>query len=264
MRMNKSLAARILPQPGWGNNFWLALLPVLVCTTLLFVPVPVVFGQVIQLPDRVLLPLINGNDAVRILNAGRTPELAVPSAPEIPPAPEIPLFTYDAFASRSGKFYHGSIVGSPFSFTTNNQTTTVNFVLVPLVLRFDFGGGDVITFDPTAEDPGCLGAGNTALSLTQRSPLFHPVPFTMDGVNVGNTTYPNAFQRGEFAKIIGPNYHLAFKVTTLAAQTVTLPASVASPATASVFRSFGQCGRNTGTTNIPGGLGVSWISSPST
>ena len=255
MRMNKSLPARIAPQPGWGNNFWLALIPVLVCTTLLFAPVPVVFGQVIQIPERVLLEPISGQDAVRILNGVRngvrTPELPAPSAPEIP------FFTYSTFASRNGKTYLGSIVGgSPFSSTTNNKTTTVDFVIVPLVLRFDFGGGVVITFDPTAEDPDCLGAGNTALSLTQRSPLFQPVSFTMNGVNVGNTTYPDAFQRGEFAKIIGPNYHLAFNVTTLPAQTVTLPASATHPATASVFQIFGLCGHNTGTTNIPGGLGV--------
>jgi len=78
----------------------------------------------------------------------------------------------------------------------------------------------------------------------------------MNGVNVGRVTYPDAFQRGEFHKKIGPKYHLAFSLTTLAAQTVSLTASDTSPANASVFQFSGQCGTNTGTTNIPGGLGV--------
>jgi hypothetical protein len=230
---------------------WLALIPVLVCAALLFAPVPVVFGQVIQLPPGVLLQPINDNDAVQILNAGRQPELPPLSSSEIP------FFTYNTVASRDGHTHQGSIVGgNPFSSATNNKTTTVNVVIVPVVLNFNFGGGSVFTFSPTAGDPGCLGTGNTALNLTQRSPLFHPVSFTMNGVNVGNTTYPDAFQRGEFFKKIGANYHLAFSVRTLAAQTVTLAASDTSPAHASAFQSSGQCGNNTGTTNIPGGLGV--------
>jgi hypothetical protein len=254
MRLNKGLRPRIGPQPGWGSSFfvtWFALIPVLVGAALLFAPVPVVFGQVIEVPPGVLPEPINDNDAMQMLNAGRQAELAPPSAPEIP------FFTYEAVASRDGHTYEGSGVGgSPFSSTTNNKTTTVKFVIVPVVLKFNFGGGEVFTFSPTASDPGCLGTGNTALNLTQRSPLFHPVSFTMNGVNVGTTTYPDAFRRAEFFKDIGASYHLAFSVTTVAAQTVTLAASGTSPANASVYLFSGQCGDNTGTTNIPGGLGV--------
>jgi len=254
MRSNKAIPARIASQPGWGNSFfmtWLALIPVLVGAALLFAPVPVVFGQVIEVPQGVLPQPINDNDAVQILNAGRRAELPPLSASEIP------FFTYNMVASRDGHTYQGSIVGgSPFSSTTNNKTTTVNVVIVPVVLNFNFGGGSVFTFSPTAGDPGCLGTGNTALNLTQRSPLFHPVSFTMNGVNVGNTTYPDAFQRGQFFKKIGANYHLAFSATTLAARTVTLAASDTSPAHASTYHFSGQCGNNTWTTNIPGGLGV--------
>ena len=258
MRLNNGLPARIAPQPGSGNSFsvtWLALIPVLICVALLFAPVPEVFGQVIEVPPGVLPEPINDNDAVQILNAGRQAELPPLSTSEIP------FFTYRMVASRDGHIYEGSIVGgSPFSSTTNNTATTVHFVIVPVVLKFNFGGGFVITFSPTAGDPGCLGTGNTALNLTQRSPLFNPASFTMNGVNVGSTTYPDAFQRGEFFKKIGANYHLAFSVTALAAQTVTLAASATSPAHASVYHFSSQCGNNTGTTNISGGLGVVDIS----
>jgi len=220
-------------------------IPILVCVTLVLAQVSVVFAQGIQIPEGVVSEPINDNDAVQILNAGR-PAVLPPLA-----SPEIPFFTYREFASRDGRTYLGSIVGG-FP-TNNNTTTTAKVVIVPIVLKFNFGGGAVLTFSPTAGDPGCLAAGRTGLSLTQRSPLFHPVSFTMNGVNVGNTTYPDAFQRGEFFEIIGAKYHLAFSVTTLAARTVTLAANTPQ---ASVFQASGQCGNNTGTTNIPGGLGV--------
>jgi hypothetical protein len=227
---------------------WLALIPVLV---VLFALAPAAFGQIIQVPEGNAPELINDDDAVQILNAGK---MAI-----LPPAasPEIPFFTYHKRASRDGRIYEGSIVGgSPFSSLTNNKTTKVKIVIVPVVLKFDFGDGSVFTFSPIAGDPDCLGATHTALGLTQASPLFHRVAFTMNGVHVGHTTYPDAFQRGEFFKKIGANYHLAFKVTTLEAQTVNLTASDISPSRASVFQYSGQCGNNAGTTNIPGGLGV--------
>jgi len=254
MWLNKGFSARIAPQPGWANCFraiWPVLMPVLVWAALLFAPVPIVFGQVIEVPAGVLPEPINDNDAVQILNTGKLAELSPLSAPEIP------FFTYKMVASRNGHTYQGSIVGSsPFSPKTNDTTTTVNFVIVPIVLKFNFAGGSAVTFSPIVGDPGCLGKGRTALSLTQQSPLFHPVSFTMNGVNVGNTTYPDAFQRGEFFHRIGVNYHLSFKVTTLAAQTVTLAVSDTFPAHATVFHFTGQCGNNTGVTNIPGDLGV--------
>jgi hypothetical protein len=250
MQLNKSLSSRIAPQPEWSNGLfvtWFAIIPVLVGMALLFAP-PAVFAQMIEVPEGVSPEVINDNDAVQILNAGR--------AAELPPSgsSEIPFFEYTEAASRDGRNYLGSIVGG-FP-NTGSTTTTAKVVIVPIVLNFNFGGGSVLTFSPTAGDPGCLGAGRTALSLTQRSPLFHPVSFTMNGVNVGTTTYPDAFQRGEFFQIISAKYHLAFSVTTLAAQTVTLAANTFQ---ASVFIKSSQCGNNTGTTNVPGTLGVVYM-----
>ncbi|MBV9182864.1 MAG: hypothetical protein JO356_16265 [Acidobacteria bacterium] len=119
------------------------------------------------------------------------PRLGLQLVAGVSPAPvtsEIPLFIYSTRASRDGQTYEGSIVGgSPFSAATNNTTTRVNFVIVPVVLNFNFSGGNTITFSPTARDSGCLGGTNTALGLTQRSPLFHPASFTMNGIKVGDT-----------------------------------------------------------------------------
>jgi len=83
----------------------------------------------------------------------------------------------------------------------------------------------------------------------------------MHQYQVGKTTYPDAFQRGEFFKEIGVNYHLVFNLTTLAPQTVSLTASDASPASATVYHFQGQCGNNTGLTNMAGALGVVDMSS---
>src|SRR5262249_41443804 len=155
-------------------------------------------GQVIQVREGILPQPINDSDAVQFLNANRATETTpVP----VPLAPEIPFFTFTTVASRDGNTYTGSIVGgSPFNSSTKNTTTTVNFVIVPVVLKFKFSGGSTFVFNPTTTDPGCLGGTHTALGLTKSSPLFHAAPFTMNGVNVGRTTYPDAFQRGEFKK----------------------------------------------------------------
>jgi hypothetical protein len=104
------------------------------------------------------------------MNANRTTEAAPMPGPL---TPEIPFFTYTTVASRDGNTYTGSIVGgSPFNSSTRNTTTTVNVVIVPVVLKFKFSGSSTFVFNPTATDPGCLGGTNTALKLTQRSPLF--------------------------------------------------------------------------------------------
>ena len=252
MWLNGCFKSRTTLRPGGCSlcTAWPTLVSLVVCVALLIAPVTVAFAQVMQVPEGILLQPINDNDAVQILNMGRAAVFPPPAAAEIP------FFTYSQLASRDGHTHAGSIVGgSPFSSLTNNATTTVHFVIVPVVLKFNLGG-TVFTFSPTAGDPGCIGAGHTALSLTQASPLFHPISFTMNGVSIGSRTYPDAFQRAEFFTKTGANYHLAFNVTTLATQTMTLAASETSPANASVFQFPGQCGTNTGTTNMPGGLGV--------
>src|SRR5215469_15442359 len=145
------------------STIWIALTSAIVCAALLFGPVA--FAQVVEVPEGVLLEPLNDSDAVQLLNAGKPAEFPLPALGEIP------FFTYTTTASRNGRIYEGSIVGgSPFSTTSNNTTTTVKVVIVPVVLKFNFGGGRVFTQSPTAGDPGCIGS-HTALSLTQASPL---------------------------------------------------------------------------------------------
>lgn len=148
----------------------------------------------------------------------------------------LPLFSY-----TSGG-HTGSIVGAAPSTQTS---TTVPTVVVPVVLRIT-QGGTTFVFDPTAADTGCLGTGNTALSLTNQSPLFNNASFTLNGVNVGTTQYIDAFQRGEFwTTVNGGGYHLLLSPSTGATLTISVNAGRSGNTTAEVYSLSGtQCGTN--------------------
>ena len=171
------------------------------------------------------------------------------SLPPSSPAPGLPIWQYTLVSPRDGRPYVGSIVGgNPFN--RGVRTTTVQVVLIPLRIHFT---GVVRTFDPTSPDAGCLGAGNTALTLTEQSPIFNAVPnFTMNGVNLGTVTFPDAFQRASFWSLISavaPAYHLVFNTTLKPTQTISLANNVnGSGASYSVL---GDCSTNTQTQDNP-------------
>ncbi len=150
-------------------------------------------------------------------------------------------------AGQNGQQYSGVIVGqSPMG---GNQTTTVPVVLIPVILKIT-QGGTVYTFNPSSGDPGCLGNGNTGLSLTTESPLFHSANFTLNGVNVGDTQYGDAILRGEFWHYVQsePSYHLSLSTSTGSALTISINAGRSGNTTAEVYNLSGsQCGDNTGT-----------------
>jgi hypothetical protein len=77
-------------------------------------------------------------------------------------------------------------------FNRGARTATIPIVIIPVRVQMT---GTIRNFDPTSADNSCIGVGNTALSLTQASPVFQSANFTFNGVNVGNTTFPDAFQR---------------------------------------------------------------------
>ena len=141
------------------------------------------------------------------------------------PATTIPMATFTGAATKDGKSYTDTIVGaSPFSPT--KTTTTINVVLVPVIVQIGS-----TTFSPTANDP-CIVPKMTPLAAFQQSPLLQNVVFdggggnghaaTINGVNVGTTTYPDAVRRAEFwSTVAGTAYHTAFKVTTVPAWTIT-------------------------------------------
>lgn len=136
----------------------------------------------------------------------------------------IPMASHSFKATKDGLNYTDVFVGaSPFAATKN--TTTINVLIVPVIVQIG-----TTTFDPTQPD-SCISTGISPLLALQQSPLFKSVVFdggdqnghaaTMNGVNVGTTTYPDAFRRAEYWKeVSGTDYHVAFKVEVASAWTI--------------------------------------------
>jgi hypothetical protein len=172
--------------------------------------------------------------------------------------PPLAVFPYTVSSPRDGATYSGSIVGadprSPGAGTTN-----VSVILIPL--RVSFTGTTTYNFDPTSPDVGCLGA-DTAVSRALASPIFTPVSnYLINGVNVGNATFIDAFQRAEFwSDSLGgplvsanPAYHLGLPVTVAPTQTVSVSAPTRNGA---VYTVSGTCSSNTVGQDNPPNLGV--------
>lgn len=187
--------------------------------------------------------------ALRVIPSKTARDMVRPATPEVngqitPFAGALPVFSYTVTAAQDGKTYSGAIVGQP---PTSGASTTVPTVIIPVVLRIT-QGGTTFVFDPTSPDSGCLGGTNTALALEQQSPLFNNAPFTLNGVNVGTTQWPDANARGEFFNQLAPNsgYHVLLSTTTGPTLTITINARTSGTTTAEVFSLSGtQCGNNT-------------------
>jgi hypothetical protein len=129
----------------------------------------------------------------------------------------IPMTSHSFTATKDGSAYTDVFVGaSPFAATKG--TTTINFLILPVIVVIGS-----TTFDPTVPD-SCINGGLSPLKAFQESPILSKVVFdggaenghgaTMNGVNVGTTTYPDAFRRAEYWKEVSDtNYHTLFKVT---------------------------------------------------
>ncbi|MCU1286002.1 MAG: hypothetical protein JWO13_2352 [Acidobacteriales bacterium] len=171
----------------------------------------------------------------------------------------IPVWSYQITSPVDNKTYTGIMVGkSPM--VRGTRSTSIPTVIVPVRVYI---AATNRTFDPTVGDPGCIGAGRTALSLTQQSPIFQNANFTIGGVNMGNTQYIDAVQRASFWQYVGAanQYHtLLGPVTVMPLQTITAPTTTQGNS----FSFGGQCGTNPGTAgaapgsnpNLPGRLGV--------
>ena len=112
-------------------------------------------------------------------------------------AQTIPMSTFTHKASKDGKTYTNTIVGtSPFSKILTG--TTINAVVIPVVVTING-----TTFDPTLPD-ACDNV--PALTRFQYSPLVNNVPnLTINGWNVGTTQFVNGFRRAEFIALLGPH-----------------------------------------------------------
>lgn len=166
--------------------------------------------------------------------------------------PALPLWQYSVVSPIDGLTYSGAVVGgNPFN--RGARTTTLQVVLIPL--RINLTGAAVRNFDPTSPDAGCL--SSTAFALTQQSPVFQTVPnFTMNGVNMGTVTYPDAIQRSEFWSLVSsvsPAYHTAFSVSTAPVQTISTANNRAGNAAAFSFGGD-TCGTNAATVDNPASI----------
>jgi hypothetical protein len=144
----------------------------------------------------------------------------------------IRMSSFTFTASKDGRNYTDTIVGSN-PFASSKTSVTIKVVIVPVIVTIG-----TTTFDPTVVDSCISGASTTPLAALQKSPIFKSVAFdgaggaghaaTMNGIDVGTTTYPDAFRRAEFwSKVGGTKYHTRFSVTTLAPWTISA-ATVAS------------------------------------
>ncbi len=152
----------------------------------------------------------------------------------------LPLWLFNIEASRDDNDYTGVMVGqNPFS---GGGSASLKTFIIPLVITTNTVGLSVdpktlivstgpgtTTFDPTAPDKACLGkTNNVPVKLVKESPLFHSAIFDFGGTLVGTTQYVDAFQRGSFWQVVGPDgggYHVLFDpVTTLKAIAINVPA----------------------------------------
>lgn len=123
----------------------------------------------------------------------------------------------------------GSLSAGGASFTmvgtnpqTTNTITTVTAYLIPIRI--------VITPTPTGIfDPAhVLPNGRTVIQNTALSPIFNSgIDFVQGGIDLGNTQYIDAYQRGNFWGDVSTNtnYHVLLNLVVLPEVTVTVPPS---------------------------------------
>jgi hypothetical protein len=108
---------------------------------------------------------------------------------------------------------------------TNNAPTTIPVVVVPIKMVYGSTNGNM-TFDPNAHT---VSNGNTVTANTLASPLFKTgIDFVQGGVDLGNTQYIDAYQRGNFWSSVhtNTNYHVLLgSPTVLAEQTISVSRS---------------------------------------
>jgi hypothetical protein len=206
-----------------------------------------VFAQDIVV-DPSVLGRVDPDHTLSTLRAARTASGSQLSTGTQGVAPALPLWQYSVVSPRDGNTYSGAIVGgNPFN--RGARTTTVQVVLIPVRIALT---GVVRNFDPTSPDAGCIPA--PAWTLTQQSPLLNTVPnYTMNGVNLGTTTFPDAFQRGQFwsqVSKVAPAYHSVFNVTVEPVQTITTANDQNGNGSSYVLNG---CGTNAATDDNPGG-----------
>jgi hypothetical protein len=107
----------------------------------------------------------------------------------------------------------------------SNTTTTIPTYIIPVKMVYGSSNGNM-TFDPTLSTNF---SGMSAQAVLTSSPLFaSTVDFVQGGTDLGQTQYIDAFQRGNFWKVVKKNtgYHVILGTPTiLPTQTITVSAS---------------------------------------
>lgn len=121
----------------------------------------------------------------------------------------------------------GSLSAGGASFTmvgtnpqTTNTTTTVTAYLIPIRLVLSPTPGSI--FDPSHVLPN----GRTVIQNTSLSPIFNSgIDFVQGGIDLGNTQYIDAFQRGGFWSFVSANtnYHVLLHLVVLPEVSITVP-----------------------------------------
>ncbi|GGF48745.1 hypothetical protein GCM10011611_63910 [Aliidongia dinghuensis] len=147
----------------------------------------------------------------------------------------IPLWT--GSATGFGKPYTYTMVGQSPLVHLANPTSQIPTVVVPVRFVFETSSGNVV-LDPTTPDPGsCLPAGQTALAMTLKSPVFQTVSalqlVTTANKSValpelGSGQYADLFQRANFysytrAGALNAGYHVTLVPTVAPTVTITVP-----------------------------------------
>jgi hypothetical protein len=104
---------------------------------------------------------------------------------------------------------------------TTNSATTVTAFLIPV--RIVISPTPTGIFDPAHVLPN----GRSVIQNTVLSPIFNSgIDFVQGGVDLGNTQYIDAFQRGNFWSdvLVNPNYHVLLNLVVLPEVTISAPA----------------------------------------
>ncbi len=179
----------------------------------------------------------------------------------VTPVTPLPMWTYSIVAGSAlgGGTYTGTVVGrSPAN--RGKTTTTIPTQIVPLIITITNATAPgnsptTFTYDPTAVD-ACVSPGtHTGVEVITSSPIFTNNNWVMNGVNVGNTQYIDAFQRAEFwSQLAGTPYHLMLQQSVLPAQTLTFNTALGhtggSSGPGGNYSGFGTCPTPLGVVNV--------------
>ena len=145
--------------------------------------------------------------------------MPVPALTTSAPNVSLQTFTHTYNFVGDGGNQTVTIVGTDPS--SSNVTTTIPVLIIPVKLVFTVHKKRKV-FDPNHVLPN----GNTVIQNTINSPIFQSgIDFVQGGVDLGNTQYIDAYERGNFWTDVMTNtdYHLLLQPTVLPTQTLFVP-----------------------------------------